>query len=180
MILVVSTCRNKLAEQEFVRPVVDIIQGMDDYRTVHYKKVSLHDTSFSDKIIICGTQLKDNEYLEHLSRFDWVKNINKPLLGICAGMQVIALQNGARIVKETAEIGMTDIMVVKSTALAPAGNLQAYALHNLSVTVPQDFVKIAESKKCVQGIMHAEKPVYGVLFHPEARNKQIIEHFINL
>jgi len=37
---------------------------------------------------------------------------------------------------------------------------------------------LAESAKCVHAIKHKLKDVYGVLFHPEVRNKEVVERFI--
>ncbi len=178
MILVVSVCKNRLAEHEFVRPVTDILKDEgQEYRVTHYSRLSRGDLADADKIIICGTQLRDNEYLEHVNKFSWVRGNTTPLLGICAGMQVISLAFGGKLVPEKPEIGMTDVTVTRDTPLVSAGKLKAYALHNLSVTVPESFLKIAESGKCVHGIMHKELPIYGFLFHPEVRNKEVIKRF---
>ena len=40
-----------------------------------------------------------------------------------------------------------------------------------------EFDVLAESKYCPQAIKHKEKPYFAVLFHPEVRNKKIIENF---
>jgi GMP synthase-like glutamine amidotransferase len=61
-----------------------------------------------------------------------------------------------------------------------ASRFKAYELHNYSAESSPDFDVLAESKKCVQAIKHKKKAVYGVLFHPEVRNKEILERFILL
>ena len=57
---------------------------------------------------------------------------------------------------------------------------EAYELHNYSVKPSKDFEILAKSKKCVQAIKHKSKPIYGILFHPEVRNKWIIKRFLKL
>jgi GMP synthase (glutamine-hydrolysing) len=39
---------------------------------------------------------------------------------------------------------------------------------------------VAQSKSCVQAIRHYELPRYGVLFHPEVRNEQVVRNFLAL
>ena len=39
---------------------------------------------------------------------------------------------------------------------------------------------LAESSKCIQAVKHKEKNIYGVLFHPEVRNQEILKKFIQL
>jgi GMP synthase-like glutamine amidotransferase len=52
-------------------------------------------------------------------------------------------------------------------------------LHNFSVVSSDDFEVLAETTTCVQAIKHVQKDIFGVLFHPEVRNREIIERFIH-
>jgi GMP synthase (glutamine-hydrolysing) len=54
----------------------------------------------------------------------------------------------------------------------------AYELHNYKINPSNTFEILARSKKCIQGIKHKEKEIYGLLFHPEVRNKDIIRRFV--
>ncbi|HII85303.1 TPA: hypothetical protein HA273_01700 [Candidatus Bathyarchaeota archaeon] len=51
-------------------------------------------------------------------------------------------------------------------------------MHNYSLESPKDFEVLATSEKCVQAIKHKSKNIYGVLFHPEVRNQEIIRRFV--
>jgi anthranilate/para-aminobenzoate synthase component II len=42
----------------------------------------------------------------------------------------------------------------------------------------KDVFDIFSKTKYVQAIKHKTKPFYGVLFHPEVRNKGLIEKFL--
>jgi GMP synthase (glutamine-hydrolysing) len=174
MILILSTCKEKFSEEEFVRPIADIIK--DSYEIRHYKEKI--DYRKYKKIIICGTALKDNDYLENMVCFDFLRKTTLPVLGICSGMQVIGLIFGAKIKKKT-EIGMISVKTVKENILF-SGSFESYALHSNSLSDLNDFEVLAKSKDCVQAIKHKEKQLYGIMFHPEVRNKDIIEKFILL
>ncbi len=83
---------------------------------------------------------------------------------------------GARLVKSL-EIGMTQITSLKENPLV-SGEFKAYSLHSYCVEASEEFEVWAKSAKCIQIIKHKTKPIYGVLFHPEVRNQEIIKRFI--
>ena len=169
MILIINICKEKLHFNEFVKPVEEII-GKSSVK--HYTSIDKKDME-ADKIIICGTSLKDNQFLEDIEMFEWIKDFDKPILGICGGMQVFGGELG-----EKQEIGFYKEDFNKEF-LGLKGDQEVYHLHNNYVTLPEDFVKYTESD-IPQAIKHKTKPIYGVLFHPEVRNKELIENFIKL
>ncbi len=130
------------------------------------------------KVVLSGTALKDHATLKQLGKFNWVKTFDKPLLGICAGMQTISLVFGEPLTA-CLQIGMAEISTLKENPLFQ-GDFKAYTLHNFSVKPCQTFETLAESTKCIQAIKHKQKNIYGVLFHPEVRNQDIIQRFIKL
>ena len=105
MILIINICHEKLHYYEFVKPIEDILRkGGVGFFTKYYKDITDSDLEKSLKVIICGTSLKDGEFVKDVSEFSWVSSFDKPLLGICGGMQVIGLLNG-RDLKKGEEIG---------------------------------------------------------------------------
>jgi len=180
MILIVDMNwkKDSLGYFEFVLPIASIAQELEEYSVKHYGEVADQDIRNCSRIILSGTALKDNVTLGRPEKFRWIKTANKPVLGICAGMQTIGVVYGAYLPK-CLEIGMTQITTLTSNPLfsEPFG---AYSLHNYSVEVSEDFEALAESAKCIQAIKHKQRPIYGVLFHPEVRNKEILRRFIKL
>ncbi|MBC8444348.1 gamma-glutamyl-gamma-aminobutyrate hydrolase family protein [Candidatus Woesearchaeota archaeon] len=176
MILIISTCQDKLSEEEFVKPITNIVKNSKkDYKIKHFMDVGYVDDY--EKIIICGTALKDNEYLNHLNKFSWLKNTNKEVLGICSGMQIIALTFNAKLIQQK-EIGMTQI-TTKSRNKLFSKEFEVYNLHQNSLTDLDEFDILATTENdSVQAIKHKHKQFYGIIFHPEVRNETIVENFI--
>ena len=175
MILVIDTCREKLHSLEFVKPVEDVLkkQGMDFF-TKHYLKVSDGDLAKAERVIICGTSLQDNRFVEDINYFSWLENFEKPVLGICAGMQIIGLVFGGSVQKNL-EIGFFREKF-KKEFLGLSGEQEVYHLHNnfIDFSKLNDF-EIFSSGEIPQAIRY--KNFYGVLFHPEVRNKELISRF---
>ncbi len=180
MILVVDMNwkRDSLAYNEFVQPIVSAIQPLEPCTVKHFLDVQPMELGGYSKIILSGTTLKDFEAQEHIDRFQWIRNSDKPLFGICAGMQVISLVFDVPLTP-CLQVGMAEISTQKKTPLFE-GNFKAYTLHSLSVQPSETFDALAQSAKCIQAIKHKLKPIYGVLFHPEVRNQDILKKFAQL
>jgi GMP synthase-like glutamine amidotransferase len=170
--------KDSLSYFEFVLPIVSVAEQLDACVVKHYLDVTNQDLNLCDRVILSGTALEDNITLKQPEKFQWLRDMEKPVLGICAGMQTIGIVFGLNLV-ECLEIGMTQINTVKVNRLL-AGEFKAYSLHNFTVEVGGDFEVIAKSEGCVQAMKHICKTIYGVLFHPEVRNEEILKRFIQL
>ena len=163
MILLINICKEKLHFYEFVKPVGDILVKNKIKGFIrHYTCLTKKDLAKAEKIIICGTSLKDNEFLDNIKKFDWITDFPGPVLGICGGAHVIGLVLGYKLKKKTG-IGLEEINF-KKAFLGSLGKKQVYHLHNSKV-LPETFQK---------------KNIFSVLFHPEVRNKEMILNFAGL
>ncbi|MBR9705081.1 C26 family cysteine hydrolase domain-containing family [Candidatus Pacearchaeota archaeon] len=178
MILIINICKEKLHSYEFVRPVTDVLDTEHiEYFVKHYNDVNLDDIKKSLKIIICGTSLKDDRYIKDIKKFKWIKDFEKPILGICGGSQIIGLVYGGRLNKKT-EIGFF-YERIKKDFLGLNGVVQVYHLHNNYCKFSDYFENYSDSL-FYQAVKHRLKPVYCVLFHPEVRQKDLIRNFLNV
>ena len=163
MILVINICKEQLSTFEFVKPIEGILtQAGANFKTKHYKQISEQDVKKADKIIICGTSLADNEFLKDIKEFFWIKYYKKPILAICGGSHIIGLLLGYKLKKNT-QIGLKEINLEREF-LGIKGKLQVYHLHQFNI-LPDVFKK---------------DNIYCVLFHPEVRNKNMIENFVKM
>jgi GMP synthase-like glutamine amidotransferase len=178
MILVIdmSWKKNSLLSNEFVSPIYSVLNQLEECEVKHFLDVKNSELEGYSKVVLSGTALKDNATLKQVDKFQWIKTCDKPILGICAGMQTIALVFGVPLTT-CLQIGMTEISTLKENQLF-RGKFKAYTLHNYSVKVSTDFETLAQSLTCIQAIKHKQKNIYGVLFHPEVRNQEILERFI--
>ncbi|MGD0643674.1 MAG: gamma-glutamyl-gamma-aminobutyrate hydrolase family protein [Candidatus Bathyarchaeia archaeon] len=168
--------KDSLGFYEFVLPIVTIAETLEECRVTHYLEVKYEDTSLCDKIILSGTALKDTATLSQTEKFMWLKETQKPVLGICAGMETIGIVFGMNLT-QCLEIGMTHMTPLKENLFFSEA-FKAYSLHSFCVKPSMDFEVWARSAECAQIIKHKIKPIYGVLFHPEVRNPELIKRFI--
>jgi GMP synthase-like glutamine amidotransferase len=178
MILVVdmNSLENPFGLYEFVLPIAAVAEELEKCVVKHYTEVNGDSLKGYDKVILSGSALKDTVTLDQTARFTWLKDCTKPVLGICAGMQTAGLVLGGKIEK-CREIGMTKVATVKANLLF-SSKFKVYALHNYALVPSAEFEVLAESEKCVHAVKHRQKDIYGVLFHPEVRNREVIERFI--
>jgi GMP synthase (glutamine-hydrolysing) len=180
MILIVDMNwkKDSLAYNEFVQAIVSATEPLEACTVKHYMEIDAGTLEQFSKVILSGNTLQDHQALKHLDRFSWIKTLNRPILGVCAGMQTISLIYDAPLTP-CLQIGMTEIQTVKENPLFK-GTFNVYTLHNYSVSPSETFEVLAESAKCIQAVKHKQKNVYGVLFHPEVRNPDIIKRFLKL
>ena len=184
------------------------------YKTLHYSEIDAEINAGCEKdlrdiaaIILCGTALRDNEVTEEIAdagKFRFIREAadkNIPILGICAGFQVLARVFGGAVTNGIKErdlrIGMTKAKVVKTTGTSETtdssatifedrDSFEAYELHKNAVTLPDCFEALAVAdvdggngkNGRILAAKHRDKEIYGVLFHPEVRNEYVVRNFL--
>ena len=114
-------------------------------------------------------------------------NLDIPVLGICYGMQSMAIQLGGGVSKdEHSEFGHAVLSNIskKSALLNNVKNMSIWMSHGDQVThLPDGFIITASSQNTkVAAMENKRKKLYGVQFHPEVTHtldgKKIIENFV--
>ena len=171
MILLINICKEDLHINEFVYPIGDIlIKNKIKGFIRKYDCIKKKDLQKASKIIICGTSLQDNDFLKHINKFKWIKDYDKPILGICGGMHVIHLIHHGK--KQKNKIIGNEIVDFKKPFLGLIGKKEVYNLHQYYYE-SKEFIVYGNK----QASKHKSKSFYGVLFHPEVRNKELILSF---
>ncbi len=165
----------RLHMDEFVRPLVDIVARLGlAPRVIHYAE-GLRDVE--PPIVLSGTGIMDYAYLERLEAFEPLRDL-EPILGICAGAQVLALLRGGALT-DGELIGTFDVEVRRTNPLLPGGRARAYFLVTKLVVPRGDVEPLAYVGENVAAFM-AGDGTYGVMFHPEVYNEDIIVRFLDL
>lgn len=180
MILVIDCTRQDLPilRDEFVTPVMTIVMQAG-YETCSQPLASEIIPENLQAVILTGTALKDDEFLKS-GLPQWLISWTGPVLGICAGMQLIAISAGGEIIPGE-KIGMAEISVTgEDPVFFGKTRFNAWELHRSGVIVPDTTTVLAISPSGVQAIRRADRPWYGLLFHPEVRNEWVILNFLNV
>jgi len=121
--------------------------------------------------------------------------LNVPILGICYGMQTMAVQLGGEAKSsQKAEFGFAQIRARNHSKLLNDINdektsdgyelLDVWMSHGIEVTkLPKDFEIIASTDSCsIAGFANSKKNYFGLQFHPEVthtkKGTQILERFV--
>lgn len=126
---------------------------------------------------------------------EYVFTAGVPVLGVCYGMQTMAMQLGGHVEgSNQREFGYAQVEVMTDSALihgiedSLSGEnrplLDVWMSHGDKVTaIPSDFVTVASTETCPFAIMaNEEKRFYGVQFHPEVthtrQGQRILDRFV--
>ena len=146
----------------------------------------------SSALILSGSpvllsEIPGDEYSHYMIKYDFVKSLTIPVLGICFGHQLIGILHGARIGKCTPDRDWQTIKQVhKHEVLSTLGaEYKMKQDHQECITVPPHFIHLGTSVICENEAMsHPVKKMISVQFHPEVSEEngslffdQIIKYF---
>lgn len=133
-------------------------------------------------IIMSGSPQGDDIVEHHAPYFQWIKTIQKPVLGICAGHHITGYLYGAKLLRGTeSESGDHEVELLTADPIFKGlpQKLIVRQMHNDSITLPNGFILLATSETCRNQLMkHYKKPLYTCQFHPEFHNHELIYNFL--
>jgi len=152
------------------------------------------DFKLYDVIVLSGSQLMLSEagvFDQFYNEVELLKEVEKPVLGICFGMQLMAMTFGEHVQmadKEYKGYFMVRKLVDDELFKGLGDRFLVTQSHKEQITdLPYDFVKLADSPNCpVEVMKHMVLPKYGVQFHPERHDDKhpagltILENFFEL
>ncbi|MDX2195437.1 MAG: type 1 glutamine amidotransferase [Cytophagales bacterium] len=138
-----------------------------------------------DALIVMGGSMGANDDDKYLwmsaekKLITEVINLNKPVLGICLGAQLIANVLGARVYgNHTKEIGWYPVNLTPEGTHNAVFNAFPNAFHTFhwhgdTFDLPRGAVHIAYSQDCVHQAFMYGTNVLGIQYHPEIRQEDI-------
>lgn len=110
------------------------------------------------------------------NELEFIKTTALPVLGICLGAQLIAIEFGGEVaeLKEQHHGERTVQLTQKGKELFETEeDLIVSENHTIGITSLDDsFEVLATSTDCIEAFSHKHRPLVGVQFHPERLNKQ--------
>lgn len=140
----------------------------------------------ADAVVISGApvMVSEDKNKELVQNFSWIRDFEKPILGICFGHQVLGMQYGASAFYCEEDRDTQEIEVVKRHILFE--NLPNPCAmdedHCEAIDLPIGFERLGKSKIAENEAMaHITKPFLGVQFHPETsgeNGRQLFKNFM--
>ena len=176
-----------------LRERLAVAAGGQPVEVAHYEAVDAQRLARSSSIVLSGATtrwaLRDPAELDRLG--EAVVAAGRPVLGICAGMQLLVrFAGGEHRPSPTPEHGFLPIQVHDTGDLLRGVRDEAVVFHDHDeeiTTLPADFRVLASSPACaIQAIANAERRWWGTQFHPEEfrpehpAGEQILRNFFAL
>ena len=121
--------------------------------------------------------------------FDYVREIDLPILGIWLGHQAIALAYGGHVHSgKKGGYAEVEIEVLEEDdilqGLGPKTTVWASHADEV-VVMPEGFIHLARSDVCeIEAMRHPTKPIYGVQWHPEVshteKGEELLTNFLEI
>ncbi len=157
--------------------------------TITKDQINIDSANTYDLIVMSGST--NNAVVKnpdiYYSEIELIKQIKKPLLGICMGFEVIAYTFGAKFLELSSKVsGPKELTITKDDALfKEEPNYTVMENHKWVVLSIQDpMIELARSDTGIEIIKHADKPIYGFQFHPEilddrSNGHRLLENFLS-
>lgn len=130
--------------------------------------------------------LSETDPAPYLNKTAWLKDYEKPFLGICFGHQILGLTYGASVTRQKEDRDWQTIEILQEDSLFDKfpQEFEMMEDHCETVSIPPNFIHLGVSDACINEVMkHKEKPLYGVQFHPEVSGNLgslLFNNFVNI
>ncbi len=156
-----------------------------EYSIIDFKDLDFKKTKEFTHVILTGgkEKLDFNKFKEQIKI---INKLNKPILGICFGYQLISKNFGSDIKKMSAySKGKLKIKIIKKDKIFKnlKNKIEIYHDNGYNIkNIKENLIVLAESKYGIEIIKHKTKKIYGFQFHPEKSKDglKLIKNFINL
>jgi anthranilate/para-aminobenzoate synthase component II len=170
--------------------IPEIVNSFDDseVHVVDVLDLSKQNISIYDCFVLSGSS--QYSVLSHLdlysSEINLIKTVNKPILGICLGFELICYAFNEKLILNKERINCElDIIKISEDRIFDKINfpISVYEAHRWVVLETTKLNSLAKSKSNVEIVKHPVKSIYGFQFHPETiteHQQQLINNFLKI
>ncbi|VFJ15198.1 GMP synthase (Glutamine-hydrolyzing) [Candidatus Nitrosocosmicus franklandus] len=177
----------------FIADIVSIFNELDNkFDCYDCNQIQTIDTHLDflrdfDNVILSGRQ--KNSVIINKINSSIVKAcliLDKPLLGICYGGQILALTLGCTLKKIQKVKNTIQIDLIEPTPILEGyTSVRMYESHNFCISaLSSDFKLLGTSESCTNELFcFRNKPLFGTQFHPEKsgrHGKDMLRNFLKL
>jgi GMP synthase (glutamine-hydrolysing) len=169
---------------QYTQLIVRRIREVGVYAELHLCDVSADFIrTFNPKGIILSGSPESTLAAEPLTAPAFIFNLGIPILGICYGLQTMAIQLGGSVEKGASrEFGLAELTVLKPNPLFGklTGTLSVWMSHGDRVKqLPPGFETIAQSAHApIAAMMDVKRQLYALQFHPEVTHTPQGQHIL--
>ena len=114
--------------------------------------------------------------------YTWAKNNNKPILGICRGMQIIGVINSTELKQVKNHVDVNHSIISAFSVKQIRNSFHNYSLKNC----PEGFEVLFYSEDGeIESIRHKTDRIFGIMWHPERYknfklfDKRLIKNYLS-
>lgn len=170
--------------------IIEKIEGLSDIYVTDYKNAYEKAVELDVDGIIFGGGISDIK-AEDAPRINKdIYSLNKPVFGICSGMELIALDFGGEVGRDKYPFEKGDTLATLDSNSTIFKNLPSeqhtHMYHGYSVEkLPKDFKNTGSTESGpIAAFENENLKIYGTIFHPEGKYSEyggeILENFINV
>ena len=156
-------------DTRYIGDIIKLFYGCD---VIHFKNFNIDQVESYDYVILSGGPTPDPTFENIKEEIEWIKKTEKPILGICLGIQIICAAFGGNMKRFEKNRKLNENLKFV--------DIDYNMLYNHSYyfdQIPQDFVGEIKNNVVVW-IKHKTKPILAFQGHPEVtENGEKIKEF---
>ncbi len=153
----------------YIKKLEKLFKG-HEISVVNFDSVSVKQAKQFDLIVLSGGHKYSvlNHQNKYRSELEIIKKANKPILGICLGFELIALNYDCQLKRlRVKEKGIISIELIPDDITKDLKTIKVFENHRWVIKDPGKLISLGSSKDGIEIIKHKTKPIYGLQFHPE-------------